>query len=117
VPEVGEIDIDRESITSVVWATGYQYDYGWLRAGVIDAEGRPVQQRGVTAIPGLYFLGLHWMHTIKSGCCQAWAAMRHSSLTGSINAFTQPEPRLPTNLRDAPRSATCARSRLRTGAG
>jgi putative flavoprotein involved in K+ transport len=67
VPKVGEIDIDREGITSVVWATGYQYDYGWLHADVFDAEGRPVQQRGVTAIPGLYFLGLHWMHTFKSG--------------------------------------------------
>jgi putative flavoprotein involved in K+ transport len=67
VPEAEEIDIDREGITSVLWATGYQYDYGWLHADVFDAEGRPVQQRGVTAIPGLYFLGLHWMHTFKSG--------------------------------------------------
>jgi putative flavoprotein involved in K+ transport len=29
--------------------------------------GRPVQQRGVTSAPGLFFLGLHWMHTFKSG--------------------------------------------------
>ena len=33
----------------------------------LDAYGRPLQQRGVSPVPGLYFLGLHWMHTIKSG--------------------------------------------------
>lgn len=67
VPEVDEIDIDREGITSVIWATGYEYDYSWLHADVIDSDKRPIQQRGVTAIPGLFFLGLHWMHTFKSG--------------------------------------------------
>jgi len=50
-----------------VWATGYEYAYDWLRLPVFDSEGRPIQQRGVTAVPGLYFLGLHWMHTFKSG--------------------------------------------------
>jgi hypothetical protein len=52
---------------TIVWATGYGYDYGWVRIPVFDARGRPAQQRGVTAVPGLYFLGLHWMHTFKSG--------------------------------------------------
>lgn len=54
-------------ITSVVWATGYDYDYGWLHAPCLDVAGAPVQTRGVTDVPGLYFLGLHWMHTFKSG--------------------------------------------------
>ncbi len=52
---------------AIVWATGYEYDYGWLRIPVWDAQGRPLQQRGVTQVSGLYFLGLHWMHTFKSG--------------------------------------------------
>jgi putative flavoprotein involved in K+ transport len=34
---------------------------------VLDGRGRPIQQRGVSPVPGLYFLGLHWMHTFKSG--------------------------------------------------
>ena len=50
-----------------IWATGYEYDYGWLRVSVLDASGRPLQQHGVSPVKGLYFLGLHWMHTIKSG--------------------------------------------------
>lgn len=67
VAEVEYLDLRRERIAAVVWATGYDYDYGWLRAPVLDAQGRPLQQRGVTDSPGLYFLGLHWMHTFKSG--------------------------------------------------
>ena len=53
--------------SAVIWATGYEYDYSWLHAPVLDANARPVQQRGITSVQGLYFLGLHWMHTIKSG--------------------------------------------------
>jgi putative flavoprotein involved in K+ transport len=67
VAEVQSIDLRRESVAAIVWATGYDYDYGWLQIPVLDAQGRPLQQRGVTQVPGLYFLGLHWMHTFKSG--------------------------------------------------
>jgi putative flavoprotein involved in K+ transport len=67
VTELESLDLRRENVTAIVWATGYDYDYGWLRVPVLDAQGRPLQQRGVTHVPGLYFLGLHWMHTFKSG--------------------------------------------------
>jgi putative flavoprotein involved in K+ transport len=65
--EVESLDLRRENVAAIVWATGYDYDYGWLKAPVLDAQGRPLQQRGVSPVAGLYFLGLHWMHTIKSG--------------------------------------------------
>jgi len=65
--EVASLDLSSENVTAIIWATGYDYDYGWLRVPVLDAHGRPLQQRGVSPVPGLYFLGLHWMHTIKSG--------------------------------------------------
>jgi putative flavoprotein involved in K+ transport len=67
VAEVESLDLRRESVAAIVWATGYDYDYGWLRAPVLDVQGRPIQQRGVSPTPGLYFLGLHWMHTFRSG--------------------------------------------------
>ena len=67
VAEVDFLDLRHENVATIVWATGYGYDYGWLQAPVLDARGRPLQQRGVTQVPGLYFLGLHWMHTFKSG--------------------------------------------------
>jgi putative flavoprotein involved in K+ transport len=67
VAEVESLDLRRENVAAIVWATGYSYDYDWLRVPVFDSQGRPLQQRGVTEVPGLYFLGLHWMHTFKSG--------------------------------------------------
>ena len=67
VAEVESLDMRRENVAAIIWATGYRYDHGWLRVPVLDAQGRPLQQRGVTHVPGLYFLGLHWMHTFKSG--------------------------------------------------
>jgi putative flavoprotein involved in K+ transport len=50
-------------VNTVVWATGFRPDYSWLRIpGVADA-GRIAHRRGVTDVPGLYFLGLSWQHT------------------------------------------------------
>ena len=67
IAEVTSLDLRRENITAIVWATGYDYDYGWLHLPVRDVYGGPLQQRGISPVPGLYFLGLHWMHTFKSG--------------------------------------------------
>jgi putative flavoprotein involved in K+ transport len=67
VPEVDMLDLTRENVTTIVWATGYRYDFGWVKVPVFDEHGRPIQDRGITPWPGLYFLGLHWMHTFKSG--------------------------------------------------
>ena len=67
VDEVDLLDLGRQNITTIIWATGYAYDFGWVKVPVFDEHGRPVQRRGTTQRPGLYFLGLHWMHTFKSG--------------------------------------------------
>jgi len=47
----------------VVWATGYRSDYSWISIPGVTADGRVVHRRGVTDIPGLYFLGLSWQYT------------------------------------------------------
>lgn len=62
-----QLDLAEAGIGSVIWATGHKFDLGWVDLPVFDAAGRPDQVRGVTACEGLYFLGLHWMHTFKSG--------------------------------------------------
>lgn len=64
---IRELDLATSSVTSIVWATGYSFDYGLVKFPIFDAFGYPVQERGVTAQPGLYVLGLHWLHTLKSG--------------------------------------------------
>jgi putative flavoprotein involved in K+ transport len=53
-----ELDAD-----AVIWATGYRSDYSWIEPPVLDADGRVRHRRGVTDVPGLYFLGLSWQHT------------------------------------------------------
>jgi putative flavoprotein involved in K+ transport len=48
---------------AVIWATGFRVDHSWIHVPVFDASGRVVHRRGVTESPGLYFLGLSWLHT------------------------------------------------------
>ena len=64
---VTTIDLKAANITSIIWSTGYKFDFNWLEVPVLDERGAPVQERGVTNCQNLYFLGLHWMHTFKSG--------------------------------------------------
>jgi putative flavoprotein involved in K+ transport len=52
-----------EDVGVVVWATGYRPDYGWIQIPGVVREGHVVHRRGVTEVPGLYFLGLSWQHT------------------------------------------------------
>jgi len=62
-----ELDLAEAGIKVIVWATGFDWDFSWVRLPIFDEWGYPVQERGVTGYPGLYFLGLHWLHTLKSG--------------------------------------------------
>ncbi|MFJ4171789.1 flavin-containing monooxygenase [Paenarthrobacter sp. NPDC089714] len=57
---VRELDLAASRITSIIWATGFAQDYSWLNVEAFDERGRPVQQRGVSSEPGIYFLGLPW---------------------------------------------------------
>jgi putative flavoprotein involved in K+ transport len=61
------LDLPAAGITSVIWCVGFATDYSWLRASVFDGEGQVCHRRGLTAVPGLYFLGLPWLHTWGSG--------------------------------------------------
>lgn len=54
------LNLKEAGITTIIWATGYAFDYGWLGVGTFDETGKPRHQRGVSAEPGLYFLGLPW---------------------------------------------------------
>lgn len=54
------LNLRDAGVASIVWATGYAFDYGWLDVDVLDEGGKPKHQRGVSAEPGLYFLGLPW---------------------------------------------------------
>jgi hypothetical protein len=62
-----------EDVGVVVWATGYRSDYAWIHIPGVVREGHVDHRRGVTGVPGLYFLGLSWQHT------------RGSALLGFVN--------------------------------
>ena len=47
----------------VIWATGYRPDYSWIGIPGVTRDGQVIHRRGVTDVPGLYFLGLSWQHT------------------------------------------------------
>lgn len=56
-----ELDLAAAGVTSIVWATGYGLDFGWLQVDAFDENGRPRHKRGVSSEAGVYFLGLAWL--------------------------------------------------------
>jgi putative flavoprotein involved in K+ transport len=66
IEEITELDLKTAGINTIVWAMGYSFDYSLLKLPVTDEDGYPVHQRGVTKFPGLYFIGLNWLHKHKS---------------------------------------------------
>jgi putative flavoprotein involved in K+ transport len=58
IADGSELEVD-----AVIWATGYRPDYSWIDLPVFDPDGRVRHRRGVTDVPGLYFVGLTWQHT------------------------------------------------------
>ena len=61
------LDLAAAGITSVIWCIGFKPDFGWVDAPIFNGRGQPVHRRGVTPQPGLYVLGLPWLHTWGSG--------------------------------------------------
>jgi len=55
-----ELNLADAGVTSIIWATGFESDYSWLKVDAFDEKGRPKHQRGVSSEPGIYFLGLPW---------------------------------------------------------
>jgi putative flavoprotein involved in K+ transport len=64
---ITQLDYKHADIGAVIWCTGYQSDFSWIEISVFDDKGYPKCDRGVTAIEGLYFLGLPWLYTWGSG--------------------------------------------------
>ncbi|MGE0028247.1 MAG: NAD(P)-binding domain-containing protein [Thermoleophilia bacterium] len=63
---VTELDLEREGIRSVLWATGYKAELSWLEAPVLNPRGRLIHDGGVTRVPGLYLMGMPFLRRRKS---------------------------------------------------
>lgn len=57
------LDLQAQPLAAVIWCTGYSSDFRWIDVPVFDGSGQPAHDRGITHSPGLYFLGLPWLHT------------------------------------------------------
>ncbi len=55
------VDLQSGDIRTIIWATGFVQEFGWLRVDAFDDRGRPAHQNGVSIVPGIYFLGLPWL--------------------------------------------------------
>jgi putative flavoprotein involved in K+ transport len=61
------LDLVAAKVSTIVWATGFRPNYAsWVDLPMFDAWGYPLHERGATAYPGLYFVGLPWLHRLRS---------------------------------------------------
>ena len=61
-----QLDVTKDGVGAVIWTSGYRPDYGWVKLPVFDEMGFPVQTDGRTNVPGLYFMGVHFLRKAKS---------------------------------------------------
>jgi putative flavoprotein involved in K+ transport len=98
-----ELEVD-----AVIWATGYRPEYAWVKVPVFDDDGRLRHRRGVTDVPGLYFLGLTWQHT-RGSALIGWVREDAEFIAERIAAYQ--ESRAPAAAREKVGSGTAARAR------
>jgi putative flavoprotein involved in K+ transport len=65
-PVLESIHLRDRGISTVIWAGGFSFDFSWVHAPVFDADGFPITEGGVTAEPGLAFLGLLFLSRQRS---------------------------------------------------
>jgi putative flavoprotein involved in K+ transport len=66
-PEILTLDLKSAGIGTIIWACGYTFDYEMVKLPVTDDFGFPLSQHGETPVPGLYFLGMPWIPSQKTG--------------------------------------------------
>jgi len=85
-PPIRSLDLAKRGITTVIWCTGFKGDFRWARIpGLLDAEGQPVHIDGVAAVPGIFFAGLAFAISRRSGTILAIAeeASRYAALVAA----------------------------------
>jgi putative flavoprotein involved in K+ transport len=80
---LGFADGSQQRVGAVIWATGFRLDHSLVQLPVFDADGRVEHRRGVTAVPGLYFLGMPWLHT-RGSALLGWVKDDASYIAGRI---------------------------------
>jgi len=54
-------------VANVVWCTGYHPGFDWIDLPVFGDDGEPEHRSGIVdREPGLFFVGLHFLHSLSS---------------------------------------------------
>jgi putative flavoprotein involved in K+ transport len=94
------------SVDAVIWATGFGLDHTWVDLPVFESQGEVVHERGVTATPGLYFLGLPWQHT-RGSALLGWVKDDAEYIARQIASF---RPNAPAEIRAPERARNAGRT-------
>jgi putative flavoprotein involved in K+ transport len=81
-------DGSEVAVDAIVWATGFQFDHSFVELPVFDDRGQVKHQRGVTELPGLYFLGLPWQHT-RGSALLGWVKDDAEFIAQRIGTFAR----------------------------
>ena len=81
-------DSSEVAVDALVWATGFRLDHSFVELPVFDARGQVKHRRGVTELPGLYFLGLPWQHT-RGSALIGWVKDDAEFIAQRIGAFAR----------------------------
>jgi putative flavoprotein involved in K+ transport len=84
-------DGSRLAPATVIWATGFAIDHSFVHVPVFDDAARLMHRRGVTAAPGLHFLGLTWQHT-RGSALLGWVKDDAEYIAGQIAAHRAERP-------------------------
>ena len=106
-PTVRFEDGEQLEVDAAIWATGYRSDYSWIKLPIFDEDGRLRHRRGVTDVPGLYFLGLTWQHT-RGSALIGWVKDDAEFIAEQIAEYQQSKTRQPARHRSVPGSLPSA---------
>jgi putative flavoprotein involved in K+ transport len=67
VSPLRRLNLREAKVSTIIWATGFTADFSWIHLPVLDAEAKPIHQRGISPVPGVYFIGFPWLSSRKSG--------------------------------------------------
>jgi putative flavoprotein involved in K+ transport len=90
-------DGSQVAVDGVVWATGFRLEHSFVQLPVFDDEARLRHQRGVTDVPGLYFVGLLWQHT-RGSALLGWVKDDAQFIAQRIEAFARSRAASPAHV-------------------
>lgn len=80
-------DGTRETFDAVIWAAGYTDAAEWLRVpGAVDSNGRYIEDRGVSPVSGLFYVGRSWQ-TCRASALLCGVAADAATIVTQVDAW------------------------------